>query len=187
MKSKNAAHAVSPLVYKFKSLLTAYNPHLMASKTSPQRAAWHLYECMFLWRKGLADVAMLNIDELVISPLAASASGTLADGEASNTLSEAYRVKGEWMGHRRAATGTDIISAYLAPAQRAAVGPAQLIKAYTTLGDFNARLYQSTRARLSSPEWIQRTRVSSDRLGDYNRSASSSNTSAISSHSWLNM
>jgi hypothetical protein len=112
---------------------------------------------------------MLNIDELVIHPLAAAAGSGDPSYEVSNTLSEAYRVKGEWMGVRRSATGTDIITDYLLPAQRTAVGPAQLIKAYTTLGDFNARLYQSTRARLSSPEWIQRKRVSSDRLSDYTR------------------
>jgi hypothetical protein len=81
--SSSEAHAMSPLVYRLKSILS--NPSGAYSCDSPratdakrveqenlqrlQDAGWALQESKLLWKKGLTGSAQSNMTELVIEPL----------------------------------------------------------------------------------------------------------------------
>lgn len=175
VRSKSGALAVSPLVYKLKSLIF-HELEPQYSPSSPPRnaaiyykSAWALQECKLIWKKGLNDVAISNIDALVIRPLGlftASADNLI---EYSNLVSEAYCLAGEWMSSRRAATSTDILQTYFSPAAAHASTVTQQIKAHSTLGHFLTRLYQSTKARITSSEWKLGKTISQERKVEFDR------------------
>ena len=154
-RGKNIAHSLSPLVYCLRDMVFKKSKSSSSSLSNDLKlirdTKWNLYESKFLWDKGLYDVAMLNIEDQVIKKL--SGNNNILDSNSRNILAEAYRTKGEWMTQRRSGIVKNILSDYLEPATRTAESLECKIKAHTTLANFNARLYQSTKTRVSSAEW----------------------------------
>ena len=86
---------------------------------------------------------------------------------ARNLLSDALCTGGEWVSTKRAATGTEILDEYFDPAVQFATNSASMIRAYTTLASFHARLHQNLKVKVSSAEWQQGARVLADRVSEY--------------------
>jgi hypothetical protein len=186
-KSSRSIHALSPIVYRLRDLLSnelntfkyINSNQIIPSDVVLCCGIWNLHECKFLWKKGIIDVAMSNLDTLVINQLKSQALMPSIISkhdilihrniECNNVLSEAYRTRGEWMSNRRAATGTDILSEYLNPAVKVAKSLEEKIKSHTSLGIFNERLYQSIKGRLSSPEWKLSENIVLERRSELDR------------------
>jgi len=197
--SQAAAHALSPLAYKIKSTLYAASAASAATAaaanggysfvddTSPNANAWQiqwaLHECRLMWRKGLEKIAVSNLNYAVIkelrvlveSPIPASGSkrspkhAHIASSKFLPMLSSALCQGGEWMGLRRAATGTDILAEYLVPAVEYAVDVKGRIAAYCSVAGFQDKLHAACKARVESDEHRQMTRVNADRKEEYER------------------
>ncbi len=189
--SQAAAHALSPLAYKIKATLTK-TATIKAGVSMVAGNIWNVQwahqECRLMWKKGLEKIATSNLDVVVIKELksmvsavsAAAAthskrsSRSIADGKdingvnhLRNMLSSALRQGGDWMGLRRAATGTDILAEYLLPAVVHAVDGPQRIAAYTSVATFQDRLHTTCKARVESEEHRRLKRVNADRKEEY--------------------
>jgi len=196
--SQAAAHALSPLAYKIKATLSAATAASAAvgnngsvfldeSTTNAWQVEWALHECRLMWRKGLEKIAVSNLNSAVIkklrgvvestapfssskkhSPKHASARGG-ANSKVLPMLSSALCQGGEWMGLRRAATGTDILAEYLLPAVEYAVDMNGRISAHSSVASFQDKLHTACKTRVESEEHRQMSRVNADRKEEYDR------------------
>lgn len=176
IKSKNAAHALSPLIYKFhvelmESIRSSAGEVNMSSRLA--QAHWNLLECKLLWKKGLCEAAQGTLDSQVIDRLRAIHErgfvSTELEIQCRMILAEALRTRGEWAITNRTASGAHIVTNFLVPASELATSDEDKIKAHMTLGNFYARLYQSTKAKIQSKEWAQASLVASDRVEENER------------------
>ena len=77
IRSRSDAHALSPLVYELRSIITAHLHRGPGSAQGPGlaldhrllHAEWALLECKLLWKKGLLSAARDNLMTLVVHPL----------------------------------------------------------------------------------------------------------------------
>ena len=176
LKKKEFAFSTSPILYKFWNTLKE-SIKLLKTPRLGREATYHwsileissdLEETKLLWKKGLRDIAISNINRNVIRQLQIT-NPFVPDDPRRNLLAASLRLCGEWISTRRAATGTEIIVDYLKPASLLACSEDEKRKAYTTLGSFNARLYHNVKEKVSSEEWKQGGRVLSDRITEFEK------------------
>ena len=187
-RNAEAAHTLSPLVYRLKSVIVAsvnnnINSHQSSTESLLVHVTWSLYEGQFLWMKGLTQVAQLFVDEKVIHVLqsffqssSSSSSSSTARNNNSSSLEcikklyiEALRIRGEWLIEIKGTPSYIIYQKYLEPARQTDVDAKYKLQVNLSLGQFNASLYRSSSARTEGREWLMKERFMSDRRAEFDR------------------
>lgn len=170
--SPTASHSLSASVERLRqsvfSSLNKQNSPANEIECVVVRSTWALQEAKFLWKKGLHQTARATIDEDVIAFVKGSSTQT-STSPLADLLSEALRIRGEWAISSKVASGAAIAHQFLYPALEHSVDPVVRSKAAESLGEFNARLYRSIKARVGGLEWQQSEKVRADRRAELER------------------
>lgn len=174
MTDKATAHSLAPLIYRFHGLFVEANdqsqsglyPSLSIGRSSSTDNSltnefdWLLNECKILWKRGMEDLAMNNLNTKIIAVMR---SKSLDDPVLADLNSEALRLGGEWLHSKRSATAQIILKDYFNPSKDQAKSMRQILKSSHSLAQFHLKLYHQINTRVTSNEWKQTRQIAAQR------------------------